>query len=181
MEAIVFATIVLGGLLLRLILGRKAPALYRRKAVLTGGEREFFYRLQQALPECVVCPQVAMSALLEPTGIGKFRQAAVASINGKKVGYAIFDRDMQLIAVVELDHRTRTSRRAAARDAYFASAGIKTIRFQSKRLPSETKIRSSIFTRTAGGASSTYTADRNAEIEFVRPETPWRNTINAHI
>ncbi|HEY0847389.1 MAG TPA: DUF2726 domain-containing protein, partial [Noviherbaspirillum sp.] len=136
METLVFAAIILGGLLYRLVATRVVPARYRRKAILTGGERDFFFRLQEALPECVVCPQVAVSALLEPVGVGKLRQAAVDCIDGKRVGYAVFDRDMQLIAVVELDHRTRTSRRAAARDAYFAGAGIKTVRFQSKRLPS---------------------------------------------
>lgn len=179
METFVFATIIVGGLLFRLITGRAAPARFRRKPVLTGGEREFFFRLQGALPECVVCPQVAVSALLEPAGVGKMRRVAVDCIDGKRVSYAVFDKEMQLIAVVELDHRTRTSRRAAARDAYFASAGIRTVRFQSKRPPSETKIRSVIFTRSP--VASTYTVDRNAEIEFIRPETPWRNTANAHI
>lgn len=179
LEAVVFATIVLGGLMFRLIAGHAMPARFRRKPVLTGGEREFFFRLQTALPECVVCPQVAVSALLEPVGVGKLRQAAVDCIDGKRVSYAVFDKEMQLITVVEIDHRTRRSRRAAARDAYFASAGIRTVRFQSHCLPSDTKIRSAIFTRTP--VISTYTVDRGAEIEFVRPETPWRNTFNAHI
>lgn len=179
MEAIVFAVIVLSGLLFRFVLGRQRKFRYRRKAVLTGGEREFFFHLQKALPECVVCPQIAVSALLEPVGVGRFRQDAMECIDGKRVGYAVFSKDMHLIAVVELDHRTRTSRRAAARDAYFASAGVRTVRFQSKHIPSDTKIRGDIFARTA--TFSTVATDRNIEIEFVRPATPWRNTANAHI
>lgn len=179
-DYLVFAAIILGGLLVRFVTGRSAPVRYRRKPVLTGGEREFFFRLRQALPECVVCPQVAVSALLEPAGVGRLRQAAVDCIDGKRVGYAVFDRNMELVAVVELDHRTRTSRRAAARDAYFSSAGIRTIRFQSKRLPSETKIRSAVFVRESATAHDAKGV-RNGEIEFVKPATPWRNTVNAHI
>lgn len=179
-DYVVFAAIILGGLLVRFITGRSAPVRYRRKSVLTGGEREFFFRLQQALPECVVCPQVAVSALLEPVGVGRLRQAAVDCIDGKRVGYAVFDRNMEVIAIVELDHRTRTSRRAAARDAYFSSAGIRTVRFQSKHLPSETKIRSAIFSRKPATVPDVK-GSRNGEIEFAKLPTPWRNTVNAHI
>ena len=183
-EAFVFAVIVFGGLLLRFVMTLKGPVRFRKKPVLTGGDREFFFRLRHALPECLVCPQVAVSALLEPAGVGKIRRAASDCIDGKKVGYAIFNEEMQLLAVVELDHRGRRSRRAAARDACFASAGIRTVRFHTKRLPSETRIRRSVFPRPSHASGRTIdisTLDRDAAIEFRRPETPWRNTVNAHI
>lgn len=125
--------------------GTLDPVRYRKRAMLAGGELEFFYRLRRALPECHVFPQVAMSALVEPMGIGKARQSAFARIMGKRVGYAVFDDEMKLLAVVELDYRSRLSRQDAKRDACFSEVGVKTVRFQSKRKPSEARIKSSIF------------------------------------
>lgn len=183
-EAIVFTSIVLGGLLVWFALEREKPANFRKKNVLTGGEREFFHRLRKALPECVVCPQVAVSALLEPIGIGAARKAGLDRIRGQKVGYAIFDDDMRLIAIVELDHSSRTSRRELARDTYFAKAGIRTVRFSAKRLPSEAKIKASVFSREAlpkRHYTQEHTHDRGAVLEFTRPEVVWRNTANAQI
>lgn len=175
-EIILFVVIVFGGLLLWLATGRERPARYRKKRLLTGGEREFFERLRQALPECRVCPQVAVSALIEPAGSGPVRKAALGNISGQKVGFAVFDEQMDLLAVVELEHRSRTSRKALARDACFANAGIRTIRFKARRLPSEAKIRGSVFSR---GALPRRAVRATADIEYVRPENPWRNTANA--
>lgn len=178
-EIILFAVIVLGGSLLWLASGRARPARYRKKRLLTGGEREFFDRLRAALPECVVCPRMAVSALIEPAGSGPARKAALDRIKAEKVGYAVFDEQMELLAVVELDHRSRASRRAFARDACLAGAGIRTIRFKARRLPSEAKIRRSVYSRAAlprramrpiGGAP--------ADIDYARPENPWGNTAN---
>lgn len=181
-EMIVFVAIVAGGLLLRLILGRKRQPRYRKKAVLTGRERDFFYHLKRALPECQICPQVAVSALIEPVGIGMMRQMALDCIIGQKVSYAVFDEHMELVVVVELNHRSRPDRDEAARDAYFSRAGVRTVRFQVKRLPSEVKIRASIFPRSealpGGRADSNVFDQRGGEIEFEK--TPWRNTLNAH-
>ena len=180
-EIIVFVSIVCGGLLGWFAMTRMKPLRYRRRPVLTGSEREFFYRLQRALPECRVCPQVAVAALIEPTGIGRLRRTALNSIDGKRVGFAIFAEDMQLLAVVELDQRSRPTRDDLARDACFASAGIRTVRFHAKRVPSEGKIRSSIFVRqprTSSHSLASSTTPRGNDIEFRK--TPWRNTI-AHI
>lgn len=183
-EAIVFTSIVLGGLLFWFASTREKPAKYRKKNVLTGSEREFFYRLRQALPECVVCPQMAVSALIEPMGIGMARKSGLDRIKGERVGYAVFDDKMHLIAIVEVDHRSRTSRRDMVRDAYFANAGIRTVRFSAKRLPSEGKIKSSIYARDSVRrlhVEHANTVERKADIEFSRPEVVWRNTASAQI
>lgn len=181
-EVIVFAAIVFGGLFLWLAANRRPVVHYRKKRLLTGPEQEFFSRLRQALPDCVVCPQIAVSALIEPTGTGLIRKTGYDNIKGKRVGYAVFDEQMQLLAVVELDYRSRPSRKAVARDTYFAEAGIRTLRFQARRLPSEAKIQGSIYSATASSRRMRH-QDRNAtaDIKYVRPETPWRNTVNAHI
>ena len=183
-ETILFVTMVFGGLALWLTLGREQPVRFRRKQVLTGGDLEFFYHLRYALPECLVCPQVAVAALIAPAGMGKMRQAALDGMYRKRVGYAVFDEDMKLVAVVELDHRSRPTRNDVARDAAFATAGIRTIRFHAKRMPSETKIRSCIYPRagnSVGQRSRGNPLHEAGEIQYSRPKLPWRNTVNAHI
>lgn len=182
-ETIVFVAIVFGGLVFWCVMAREPQVRFRRKPVLTGGDLEFFHHLRYALPECLVCPHVAISALVEPAGVGKARQAALDGIGRTRVGYAVFNEDMQVVAVIELDHRSRPTRKDVARDAAFASAGIRTIRFHSKRLPSPAKIRSSVYSRSASSADQQYFGNavrQEAEIEFTRPKTPWRNTANAH-
>lgn len=183
-ETTIFFSIVGCGLLFWFFLGREKPARYRKKPVLTGIDLDLFCRLQRSLPECLICPNVAASALIEPTGIGKARQAAVDLIAGKKVGYAVFDEELQLVAIIELCHRSRATRREVARDGWFATAGIRTIRFHAKHLPSETKVRSSVFPRSDSTARPKLYASGEAgmdSIEFRRPLMHWRNTINAQL
>ncbi len=112
-------------------------------------------------------------AFLEPTGNPKKRRFALECIAGKRVGYAVFDEDMQLIAAIELSHRSRVTQKEAALDACFVTAGIKTLRFYSPQLPSEEKIRSSIYTHAGDPAHYTPYPARHRK-------TPWRNTLNAH-
>jgi hypothetical protein len=181
-ETIVVIAIVLGGFGIWLALHREGRVRYRKKALLTGCELEFFHRLRQALPECVVAPQVGLAALIEPTGIGPGRQTALALLATRRAGYAVFDEQMQLLAIIELDHSSGRKRADAAMDRYLAEAGLRTVRFSSKRLPSDVRIRGSVFARgqlQASGDSGPLTGDAPA-IEFERPKGPWRNTLNAH-
>lgn len=182
-DAIVFFSVVCGGLLFWFGMKRKTKPRFRRKSLLTGADVAFFRRLRQALPECLICPQVAVSALIEPVGAGLGRRSAMGYINDRRVGYAVFDEEMQLIAVIELDYRSRPNREEAEQDAYFASAGIRTLRFHAKHLPSETKIRSAVYPRSAqsGKLNPTTGPDNGQGIEFKAPPTPWRDTMNAHI
>ncbi len=179
-ELIVMAAIVFGGLLLWLFMHREKPLRFRQKTVLIGSELDFFFCLRQALPGYIVCPQVAVSALIEPTGIGPARQEALARIAGERVGYAVFDEEMRLITVVELNHRSRIKRRDAARDAYFSSAGIATVRFHAKRLPSAAQIQSSILAKTQA-RNRERAVVRNVEFRVRRSHSPWRNTTKIRI
>lgn len=178
-ETITVVAIIFGGLGIWLIMHRQGRLRYRKKTLLTGSELEFFLCLKRALPECVVAPKVAATALIEPVGIGPARQAALARIASHRVGYAIFDDQMQLLVIVELDHRRR-KRTSVAADRYFADAGIRTLRFSAKQLPSDLRIRSAVFIRVPlqeRQRNVSLTGDA-PEIEFKRPQNPWRNTIN---
>lgn len=133
---------------------RQGPRQYRFKAqpVMTPNEVEFYGRLSRALPDCFVFPQVAMSALVAPRAMGKnARLAAFRSVSQKRVDYALLAKDFSLVCVVELDDRTHDKRRDARRDAYLASAGIKTVRWQSRGKPSEALIRQTVLSLARQG------------------------------
>jgi preprotein translocase subunit SecG len=127
---------VVGMFLMSRVKGGGMPS-YRAQAIMTANEVEFFGRLIQALPACFVFPQVAMSALLSPalpTGHKMFR-AAFGRISQKRVDFVIYDGQMTLLCVVELDDRTHNARKDAERDGMLSGAGIKTIRWHSKKKP----------------------------------------------
>ena len=142
------AAIALARLLFVVAVGltkRRQPWLSRiqRKTLLTPNEAEFFRRLQRALPAYCVFPQVSFAALL--TDDGKLSQRGRWSIRAhfdRKISdFVICDRQtLSVVALVELDDRTHTANADRQRDAMTKAAGYQTIRFQSKRKPSEADI-----------------------------------------
>jgi hypothetical protein len=181
-DAVVFFSVVFVGLLLWLAFNREQPSRFRRKAILTGIDVEFFARLRSSLGDCIVTPNVAVSSLIEPAGSMAARRHAQRRIAGRRVGYAVFDEELRLLAVVELAQRSRPTRSEAERDGFFAALGVKTIRFSAKRLPSEAKIRMAVFNAERGEQRSRAAPGADGEAFDYRPQhTPWRNTLNAHI
>src|SRR6476661_4133344 len=126
-EMIVLAAVLSAALIAWFAFKSPAHPRFRRKTVMSETELDFFYRLQAALPQCHIFAQVALSALIEPVGMPKARRFAAACIASKRAGYAVFDDEMHLLAVVELSHRARIARKEAALDACLATAGIKTV------------------------------------------------------
>lgn len=132
------------GLIASLYFGPRGPK-YKATSIMTANELEFFRRLSKAIPEAFVFPQVAMSALMAPSdGDGKRRMAAFRQISQKRVDWAVYSRDMTLLCVVELDDRTHNRQQDALRDAMLASAGIKTLRWESRNKPEVREIRSAV-------------------------------------
>lgn len=141
------ATVALGVLVHRLT-SVPARAVVARKLV-TGNETEFLGRLRRALPGLDVHPQVAMSALLDvnlPADHPEYWEVR-RQFSMKTVDYVVTERKSQrVLAVVELDDRTHDSKRDkdAMRDALLASAGIPTLRWDSRRKPNVAEIAASI-------------------------------------
>lgn len=123
--------------------GRPQPC-FTSRALMTPNEIEFFGRLRDALPEHYVFPQIAMSALLDPVAKGKAGYADFLRIAQKRIDYGIFTSDFQIVAVVELDDRSHNRVKDQRRDSFVASAGIRTIRFQSSRRPNREQIREAV-------------------------------------
>lgn len=115
----------------------------RGKPILTPNEREFFYRLQKALPSLHVFPQVSFAAFIADDGTlsRKAQWSLRARFDRKIADFVVCERGtFNVLALVELDDRTHAATADRQRDAITKAAGYRTIRFQSKNKPTETEI-----------------------------------------
>lgn len=118
---------------------------YSSKPPLTAVERELYARLQAALPECVILPQVALSSFLHVTARNNYG-AWRNRIDRKSIDFLVCLKDeLTIVAAVELDDSThsRTDRMLAddTKTKALEAAGIKLIRWQARSLPTEQDIR----------------------------------------
>ncbi|MEM8515071.1 hypothetical protein RCH14_004431 [Massilia sp. MP_M2] len=122
---------------------------FRARKLVSDNESEFFGRLVVALPEFYIFPQVAMSALLEPSsGIAKKAHSDFRKIAQQRVDYVIANKQMEVVAVVELDDITHSRAKDQLRDSRLEQAKIRTVRFQSKNKPNVAALRSAILGQT---------------------------------
>ncbi len=127
-----------------LLLQKKAPS-YLPLEIMTANEQEFFGRMSRALGrDYYIFPQVAMSALIRPKESYEKNKPAYWKISKKRIDYAIYNQSMTLLCLVELDDKSHNVSRDRERDSWTASAGIRTIRWQSHTRPNEQTIRSTI-------------------------------------
>lgn len=131
--------------LLIYVLLRSRPLRYMQASILTKNEMEFYGRLRRALPELLVLPQMSMAAVIRPNETGKRWGSAFARIAAKRIDFTICRADLSVVCVIELDDRTHNKDKDAARDAMLTSAGIATIRYESRQKPAEPKIRTDVF------------------------------------
>jgi very-short-patch-repair endonuclease len=116
------------------------------KPLLTGAERSFLNRLQDAVPEHFVFPQVCMGALVDPPGYfhGVQRVRARIPYQSKMVDFVVYDgKKNEVVALVELDDYSHDNEeeRDANRDAITAEAGYATVRVDGRRLPDQAALR----------------------------------------
>lgn len=123
-----------------------APKLESRP-LLTPNETEFYGRLKRALPDFEIFAQVSMGALLK-TNVSQFHPdfwALRKQFAQKIVDFVVVRRDAQrektsVVVVIELDDRTHDPEKDAKRDAMLLSAGIRTLRYDSRAKPNEAQI-----------------------------------------
>lgn len=147
---------------------RRGPALapspqYFGKKPLTGPEQEMFRRLQQAMPECIVLAQVALSSLI---GVKESKDWRFwfNRISQKSVDFVVcLPRDFTVVAVIELDDMSHTRphrvRADTTKDVALRIAGHPILRFKCHAMPTVEQIRLQIAgkpvaTVPAGGAAS---------------------------
>lgn len=128
------------------LIGPGSRAQFARRGVMTPNELEFFWRLRTALPEFIVCPQVAMSAVLthSPRVAHRNRFATRNRFDRKVVDFVILDAAGLTVALVELDDATHSKDLDAARDAMTGMVGYRTVRFNSRPRPTTAAIRAAV-------------------------------------
>lgn len=104
------------------------PLTLKRKQLLTNREQQMFSILSSALPECVVLAQVSFSALVTAEGWQSRNR-----FNRKVADFVLCSKQMNVIAVIELDDRSHIGRehQDRERDAMLRQAGYTTIRYHS--------------------------------------------------
>jgi hypothetical protein len=119
---------------------------YRRMPIMTANEREFYQRLLKAFPDCEIWPQVPILALLRPEAKEGSRTFWVAfkQISNMRVDWVIA-RNMEVIAVIELDDRSHDAKRDARRDQILKSCGYRVLRYQSNKRPEPEQIYEAVF------------------------------------
>lgn len=116
---------------------RSIPSSYRKKALLTENEKEFYLRLRAALPNYTVFPQVAMGALMAVSNLkGSEALRARSKFSQKIVDFVVCDSNLRVLGLVELDDKTHSKEKDRARDLLTRSAGYWTIRYESRAKPS---------------------------------------------
>ena len=111
---------------------------YKPKKVLNAGEKDFFFRLRQSIPEgFFVFPHVSMRALIE-TNHWDFR----APFNLKRVDFVVCDQALNIVCVIELAGEDK--KRHLRRQKMLRTAGVHVLRYDLKDNPAPDQIRLNI-------------------------------------
>jgi len=117
--------------------GKKEYNYEKKSAVLSKNEQEWYWRLVEALPRNVILAQVNMTSCINT----KNDQASFGTISQKSLDFIICNKEMNIVAAVEIDDASHNSQSAMKRDntknQALDAAGIKLIRW--KAMPVATK------------------------------------------
>lgn len=107
--------------------------------LLSSHEKTMFGELRQAVPECQIFVQVALSAILWTKS-----QATRNRFNRLVADFVITDQKFNILAVIELDDKSHDNKQEkdAQRDAMLREAGYKVLRY--RHMPSKEKLRADI-------------------------------------
>ncbi|NLY26789.1 MAG: DUF2726 domain-containing protein [Alcaligenaceae bacterium] len=140
--------LVFGLWLVWLVLRRffRTPSGFEPKPLLTKNEQEFYGRLERALPDLYIFPQVAFRALMRPRSPSSSRAYTreFSLIGSKHCDFLVCRKDFSPVVIIELDDRTHSAERDEKRDAMTANAGYVTLRYQSSHRPSIEEIRADV-------------------------------------
>lgn len=117
------------------------------KRLLTQPEQALYYRLVQALPECLIFSQVQLSRILGVKQGYDFWYWH-NRINRMSADFVVCRKDSRVVAVIELDDRTHLDpvRQVAdaKKDKALAAAGIRVIRWPRHAMPDVAAIRATV-------------------------------------
>ena len=142
-----------------------APALYAvRKRVLSPPQTLLYYLLKTGLPDHLILPRVTLAALLDtgPALNGFAREEQVRRLASLTVDFAVVDKNMQPVVVIELAAPDSGGAAQADRDATRSrldAAGVKYIELDPAALPRKDALRALVLdTPAAADAPRTASA-----------------------
>ena len=113
---------------------------YFKKNPLTENEQTMYWRLIRALPDHVILAQVGLSRC-----VGTKTQPAFNTIAKKSVDFVICNKASQIIAAIEIDDKSHSSKSRQkadeTKDKALKAAGIEILRWPANPLPNEGEIR----------------------------------------
>lgn len=141
---LVLVVLVLGALG-AILKGRANRLGYRQTKPLSEVEQILYWRLVEALPECVILCQVTFSRFMRPDVVGRAAigeyMAMQNKIAQKSIDYLVCLKDFTVVAAVELDDATHITEQDVRRDELLRLAGIQVVRFHVRELPTVARIR----------------------------------------
>ncbi|HYN53560.1 MAG TPA: DUF2726 domain-containing protein [Methylotenera sp.] len=108
-------------------------------------EQVAYWRIKEAAGEdkIVMC-QVAFSSFLKAERNSKEGFAKFATARQKVADFVICNKDFSIFAIIEIDDSTHNTDKDSRRDAITGEAGIKTYRYQARKLPSVDEMKKEI-------------------------------------
>lgn len=118
---------------------RKLGGTISQKFPLSAQEQALYFRLMEALPEHIVLPQVAFSALMAAD-----KRATRNAFESKVANFVVCDKSFKVIAIVTSDVASYKGKEAveARHDMILQRAGYKNLRYKS--IPDIRKVKADI-------------------------------------
>lgn len=127
---------------------------YESVKPLSAPEQVLYWRLLEALPECVVLPQVTFSRFMKPDtgGVAPKEEyhALQNRISQKTIDFLVCLKDFTVVAAIELDDATHKRDADERRDQILRAAGVVVIRLRTREMPTIEKLRE-LFTAERAG------------------------------
>ena len=123
----------------------EVPLVYRQVKPLSAAEQTLYWRLREALPECIVLSQVTFSRFMRPDTGGLAPLAVYRALQNriaqKTLDFLVCLPDFTVVAAVELDDASHRADADRQRDELLNAAGITVIRVTVDDIPSAQRIR----------------------------------------
>ena len=116
--------------------------VYEAIKPLSDPEQTLYWRLKEAMPECVILGQVSFSRFLRPKAEARRgRRALFLRISQKTVDFLVCLPDFTVVAAIELDDSRHSKVKDMQRDAILRSAGVPVVRLNVASIPSAEELR----------------------------------------
>ena len=112
------------------------------RAILSAHERRMYKHLQNAFPQRLIVPKLALVRFCQPTDVSKVRYWYTL-LGSSHVTFAVCDADGRVLLAVDLEgDRLRSRRSLQVRQSVLAACGIKHLRVTTQQLPDMSELRS---------------------------------------